>query len=221
MLGIIDMGSEFSDEVWIKEFNEFSRDFYFQRYRELSKPKFGKSSIILPSDRREIKIGINRLTKKDKNDTKSGDDLREHVLALIIIVENSIKQHYKVMKQQFTDNAIKYYQDDKIDDYNSINDNNNQDNNFALQLVEYITLFCDEDFTFQEATKIIENNQEKYEKDFIKRLFGSIVPILVEKREEKEFNDDIKNIAEDFLRHDLDMMVADVVTEKQRRGWKK
>lgn len=215
------MSSEFSDEVWIKEFNEFSRDFYFQRYREMSKPKFGISSIILPSDRHEIKVGINQLTKKDKNTTKSMDDLREHVLALIGIIEDPIKQHYEVMKRQITDNAIKYYRDDNIYDDNNINDNN-QDNNFAVQLVKYITMFCDDaDFTFKEATKIIEENQEKYEEDFIKRLLGSIVPILVEKREEKEFNDDIKNIVEDFLKHDLDMMVVDVATEKQRRGWKK
>jgi hypothetical protein len=137
-------------------------------------------------------------------------------------VEDSIKHHYEVIKQQFADGAIKYYRNDKIDNYNSINDNNNYDNNFALQLVKYITLFCDdEDFSFQEATKIIEDNREKYKEIFIKRLLGSIVPILVEKREEKEFNDDIKNIAEDFLRHDFDMMVVDVVNEKQKRGWKK
>ena len=49
----------------------------------------------------------------------------------------------------------------------------------------------------------------------------SIVPILVDKREDKEFNKDIKNIAEGFLRHDLDMMIVDVATEKQRLGWTK
>ena len=49
----------------------------------------------------------------------------------------------------------------------------------------------------------------------------SIVPILVDKREDKEFSNDIKNIAEGFLRHDLDMIVMDVATEKQRLGWTK
>jgi hypothetical protein len=42
---------------------------------------------------------------------------------------------------------------------------------------------------------------------------------LVEKIEEGEFNEDIKNIAEDFIIHDLDVMVIDVATEKQRRNW--
>ena len=50
---------------------------------------------------------------------------------------------------------------------------------------------------------------------------GSIVPILVDKREDKEFKKDIKNIAEGFLRHDLDMMIMDVAKEKQRVGWTK
>ena len=44
---------------------------------------------------------------------------------------------------------------------------------------------------------------------------GSIVPILVDKREDKEFNKDIKNIAEGFLRHDLDMMIMDVIQKNK------
>jgi hypothetical protein len=65
--------------------------------------------------------------------------------------------------------------------------------------------------------KVIDQNQQKYADDFINRLLGSIVPILVEKREDREFNEDIKKVVDDFIKHDLDMMVIDVATEKQRQ----
>ncbi len=45
--------------------------------------------------------------------------------------------------------------------------------NIGIQLVNHISLFCDDEFTFEDATKIIERNQEKYEDDFINRLLGS------------------------------------------------
>jgi hypothetical protein len=104
---------------------------------------------------------------------------------------------------------IKYFSRNSIDINNS--------NNIAIQLVGYISAFCDDDFSFKDAMKIIEQNQQKYADDFINRLLGSIVPILVEKREDKEFNEDIKNVVDDFIKHDIDMMVIDVATEKQRQ----
>lgn len=213
------MSSEISDKDWIERFNEVSRDFYFHRYVAMFKPKSAISSIVLPSDSHEIEIGINLLSEKDKNKIKSMEDLEKQVIGLIVIVEDPIKHHYEIMKQQFMEKAIEYY--NEIDDYDNINSNNSNDNNIAVQLVKFLHLFYDDDFSFQEATKIIEQNEQKYHDDFINRLLGSIVPILVEKREDKEFNNDIKNIAEDFLRHDLNMMVIDVATEKQRLGWTK
>jgi hypothetical protein len=117
--------------------------------------------------------------------------------------------------------AEKYFNEtDESDNTNS--NNNNNGNNIAIQLVKFLHVFYDDNyFSFEDATKIIEQNQQKYDSDFIKRLLGSIVPILVDKREDKEFNKDIKNIAEGFLRHDLDMMIMDVATEKQRLHWTK
>jgi hypothetical protein len=213
------MTSKISDSIWIKKFNDVSRDFYFHRYVAMFKPKSVISSIVLPSDRHEIEIGINLLSKEDKNKIKSMEDLEKQVIGLIVIVEDPIKHHYEIMKQQFMKKAIEYY--DKIDGYYNSNSNNSNDNNIAVQLVKFLHVFCDDDFSFQEATKLIEQNEQKHHDDFINRLLGSIVPILVEKRKDKEFNDDIKNIAEDFLRHDLDMMVIDVATEKKRTGWTK
>jgi hypothetical protein len=208
------MNPEISDIDWIKEFNKFSREFYYQRYMATSKLKSTISSIILPSDRREIKIGINILTKKIKNKTKSIEDMREQVLDLIEMVEDPIKHHYEIMQQQIIEKAIQY------DDYNIDDDDiSGSSSNIAVQLINYILVLCDGGFSYQDATKIIEQNQQKYKDDFIERLLGSIVPILVEKIEEGEFNEDIKNIAEDFIIHDLDVMVIDVATEKQRRNW--
>jgi len=48
-----------------------------------------------------------------------------------------------------------------------------------------------------------------------------LVPILVEEREDRKMNEDIYDIVEDFMKHDLDMMVLDVATERQRLGWTK
>jgi hypothetical protein len=215
------MNSEISDLKWIEKFNEVSRDFYFHRYVAMFKPKFAISSIVLPSDRHEIEIGLNLLSKKDKNIIKSTEDLEKQVIGLIVIIEDSIKYHYEEIKQQFIEKAEKYFnKPDESDNTNSPNNNNG--NNIAIQLVKFLHVFYDDKyFSLEDATKIIEQNQQKYENDFTNRLLGSIVPILVENREDKEFTNDIKNIAEDFLKHDLDMMVIDVATEKQRLGWSK
>lgn len=199
-----------SDKEWIEMFNEFSREFYFKRYMVTFKPTSAISSIVLPSDRHEMKIGINLLTKIDKKQIESIEDLNEQVLALIAVVEDPIKHHYEITKQQTIETAIKYFGRNSIDINNS--------NNIAIQLVDYISAFCDDDdFSFQDAMKVIVQNQQKYADDFINRLLGSIVPILVERREDKEFNEDIKNVVDDFIKHDLDMMVIDVATEKQRQ----
>ena len=131
-------------------------------------------------------------------------------MALIAVVEVPIQHHYEITKQQTIETAIKYFSRNSIDINNS--------NNIAIQLVDYISAFCDDDdFSFKDAMKIIVQNQQKYADDFINRLLGSIVPILVERREDKEFNEDIKNVVDDFIKHDLDMMVIDVDTEKQRQ----
>lgn len=204
------MSSKISDLEWIELFNEFSREFYFKRYMVTFKPTSAISSIVLPSDRHEMKIGINLLTKIDKKQIESIEDLNEQVLALIAIVEVPIKHHYEITKQQTIETAIKYFGRNSIDINNS--------NNIAIQLVDYISAFCDDDdFSFQDAMKVIEQNQQKYADDFINRLLGSIVPILVERREDRDFNEDIKNVVDDFIKHDLDMMVIDVATEKQRQ----
>jgi len=50
-------------------------------------------------------------------------------------------------------------------------------------------------------------------------LLGSLVPLLVEKRKTKEIKENIKNIVDDFMKHDLDRMVLDIATEKQKRDW--
>lgn len=205
------MSSKISDsnKEWIEGFNEFLREFYFTRYMVTFKPTSAISSIVLPSDRHEMKIGINLLTKIDKKQIESMEDLKEQVLALIAVVEHPIKHHYEITKQQTIETAIKYFSRNSIDINNS--------NNIAIQLVDYISAFCDDDdFSFKDAMKVIEQNQQKYADDFINRLLGSIVPILVEKREDREFNEDIKNVVDDFIKHDLDMMVIDVATEKQR-----
>ena len=199
-----------SDKEWIERFNKFSREFYFTRYMVTFKPTSAISSIVLPSDRHEMKIGINLLTKIDKKQIESMEDLKEQVLALIAVVEDPIKHHYEITKQQTIETAIKYFSRNSIDINNS--------NNIAIQLVDYISAFCDDDdFSFEDAMTVIEQNQQKYADDFINRLLGSIVPILVEKREDREFNEDIKNVVDDFIKHDLDMMVIDVATEKQRQ----
>ena len=204
------MSSKISDLEWIEMFNEFSREFYFKRYMVTFKPTSAISSIVLPSDRHEMKIGINLLTKIDKKQIESIEDLNEQVLALIAVVEDPIKHHYEITKQQTIETAIKYFGRNSIDINNS--------NNIAIQLVDYISAFCDDDdFSFQDAMKVIEQNQQKYADDFINRLLGSIVPILVERREDRDFNEDIKNVVDDFIKHDLDMMVIDVATEKQRQ----
>jgi len=58
------MSHKISEKEWIKKFNEFSIKNYYQRYQEIFKPTSAISSIVLPSDRHEIKIGINYLSKK-------------------------------------------------------------------------------------------------------------------------------------------------------------
>ena len=206
---------EMSDEKWIERFNEFSREFYYQRYKAMFKPTSSIRSIILPSDRHEIKVGINHLTKEDKEKIKSMKNFSEHVLCLIAILEEPIKHYYDIMQQDFIEKAIKYYSDGV--DINRTSDSSN----IGIQLVNHIILFCDDKFTFEDATKIIERNQEKYENNIINRLLSSIVPILVKKREEIETKEDIENVIEDFMKHDLDMMVMDVATERQRLGWTK
>lgn len=209
------MNSEMSDEEWIERFNEFSRKFYYQRYKAMFKPASSISSIILPSDRHEIEVGINHLIKEDKEKIKSMEDFSEQVLGLIAILEEPIKHYYDIMQQDFIEKAIKYYSDGV--DINKTSDSSN----IGIQLVNHISLFCDDKFTFEDATKIIERNQEKYENNIINRLLGSIVPILVKKREDRETKEHIENVVEDFMKHDLDMMVMDVATERQRLGWTK
>ena len=209
------MNSEMSDEEWIERFNEFSRKFYYQRYKAMFKPTSSISSIILPSDRHEIEVGINHLIKEDKEKIKSMEDFSEQVLGLIAILEEPIKHYYDIMQQDFIEKAIKYYSDGV--DINKTSDSSN----IGIQLVNHISLFCDDKFTFEDATKIIERNQEKYENNIINRLLSSIVPILVKKREEIETKEDIENVIENFMKHDLDMMVMDVATERQRLGWTK
>ena len=209
------MNSEMSDEEWIERFNEFSRKFYYQRYKAMFKPTSSISSIILPSDRHEIEVGINHLIKEDKEKIKSMEDFSEQVLGLIAILEEPIKHYYDIMQQDFIEKAIKYYSDGV--DINKTSDSSN----IGIQLVNHISLFCDDKFTFEDATKIIERNQEKYENNIINQLLGSIVPILVKKREDREPKRDIENLVEGFIKHDLDMMVIDVATERQRLGWTK
>ena len=210
---------EIRDSEWINQFNEFSRDFYFHRYAAMFKPKSAISSIVLPSDRHEVEIGLNLLSKKDKNTIKSIREPDQQVLGVVAIIEDTIKYHYEEMKQNFMEKAAEYF--NEIDNSDNMNSNNNNDNNVAVQLVKFLHIFYDDDFSFEDATKIIGQNEQKFDDDFINRLLGSIVPILVDKREDKEFSNDIKNIAEGFLRHDLDMIVMDVATEKQRLGWTK
>jgi hypothetical protein len=206
------MVSNNSELEWIKKFNEVSREFYFHRYIAMFKPTSAISSIILPSYRYEIKIGINHLTRKDKNQIKSMEDVRQQVLGLISIVEDPIKSYYERIQQQTIEKAIKYYNGNNVDINN---------NNIAIQLIDHINVFCDDDFSFKDAIKVIEENEQKYSEDFIHRLLGSIVPIIVENRGNRNFNQDIKNIVEDFMKHDLDMMIIDIASEKQRRGWVK
>jgi hypothetical protein len=81
------MSSKLSDNDWIESFNEFTRDFYFHRYVAMFKPKSAVSSIVLPSDRHEIKIGLNLLSQKDKNIIKSMEDFTQQVSSLIEIIE--------------------------------------------------------------------------------------------------------------------------------------
>lgn len=209
------MNSEMSDEEWIERFNEFSRKFYYQRYKAMFKPTSSISSIILPSDRHEIEVGINHLIKEDKEKIKSMEDFSEQVLGLIAILEEPIKHYYDIMQQDFIEKTIKYYSDGV--DINKTSDSNN----IGIQLVNHISLFCNDKFTFEDATKIIERNQEKYENNIINRLLGSVVPILVKKREDIETKQHIENVVKDFMKHDLDMMVMDVATERQRLGWTK
>ena len=172
------------------------------------KPTSAISSIILPSHKYEIKIGINHLTRKDKNQIKSMEDVRQQVLGLIAIVEDPIISYYERIQQQTIEKAIKYYNGNNVDINN---------NNIAIQLIEHINAFSDVDFPYKDAIKVIEENEQKYSEDFVHRLLGSIVPILFEKREDRDFNKDIKNIVENFMKHDLDMMIIDIASEKQRR----
>src|SRR5574339_139839 len=209
------MNSEMSDEEWIERFNEFSRKFYYQRYKAMFKPTSYISSIILPSNRHEIEVGINHLIKEDKEKIKSMEDFSEQVLGLIAILEEHIKHYYDIMQQDFIEKTIKYYSDGV--DINKTSDSNN----IGIQLVNHISLFCNDKFTFEDATKIIERNQEKYENNIINRLLGSVVPILVKKREDIETKQHIENVVKYFMKHDLYMMVMDVAKERQRLGWTK
>ena len=71
------MRSKKSELEWIEKFNEFSREFYFQRYIVMFKPTSAINTIILPSYKQEIKIGINLLSRKEKNQIKSMEDLQQ------------------------------------------------------------------------------------------------------------------------------------------------
>ena len=44
---------------------------------------------------------------------------------------------------------------------------------------------------------------------------------MIKKREDIETKEHIENVVKDFMKHDLDMMVMDVATERQRLGWTK
>jgi hypothetical protein len=60
-------------------------------------------------------------------------------------------------------------------------------------------------------------NQQKTYVEFRNRLLSSLVPFLVELRDKNEFNNDIKNIAENLLKRDINMIIMDIATEIQRR----
>ena len=92
-------------------------------------------------------------------------------------------------------------------------------NNIAIRLINHIRTFCDENFSFEDVLEVIEKKEPKYEHDFIRHLLGSLVPLLVEKRKTKEIKENIMNIVDDFMKHDLDRMVLDIATEKQKRDW--
>ena len=86
---------EILDSEWISQFNQVGRNFYFLRYVAMFKPKPAISSIILPSDRHEIEIGLNLLFKRHKNTIKSIKEPDQQVLGLVAIIEDWIKYHYE------------------------------------------------------------------------------------------------------------------------------
>jgi hypothetical protein len=205
------MSCELPDSEWIERFNEMSDDLHFDRYVARFKPLSAANSIILPSDRYEIKIGLNLLSKDDKNKIKSIEMHRDQILAMIIILEKMIRQRYDIMKQQCIEKAIKYFNENDYDyndtDYNDI----------TVQFTQFLRAFDVYEFPFHEITKIIEMNQQKTYVEFRNRLLSSLVPFLVELRDKNEFNNDIKNIAENLLKRDINMIIMDIATEIQRR----
>jgi len=210
------MSSELSDKEWIERFNRVSRKSYYYRYKEMFKPSSAISSMVLPSDRHEIIIGLNHFTKEDKEKVKSMEEISDQVQAIITIMEEPVAYFYNIMQQDFIEKAMEYYTEGL--DFSKQGEDSR---NIGIQLVNHINLFCDDEFSFADAAKIIERNQKKNGEDFIKRLMGSLVPILVEEREDRKMNEDIYDIVEDFMKHDLDMMVLDVATERQRQEWTK
>ena len=209
------MSSE-SDKEWIERFNRVSRKSYYYRYKEMFKPSSAISSMVLPSDRHEIIIGLNHFTKEDKEKVKSMEETTDQVQAIITIMEEPVAYFYNIMQQDFIEKAMEYYTEGL--DFSKQGEDSR---NIGIQLVNHVNLFCDDEFSFADAAKIIDRNQKKYAEDFKKRLLGSLVPILVEEREDRKMNEDIHDIVEDFMKHDLDMIVLDVATERQRQEWTK
>ena len=97
--------------------------------------KSALSSIVLPSDRHEIEIGINQLSNKDKNIIQSIDEIDQQVLSVIATIEDSIKNHYGKLKQQLVEKAEEYFNE------MNVSDNNDNDNNIAIQLVKFLFFF--------------------------------------------------------------------------------
>ena len=78
------------------------------------------------------------------------------------------------MKQKFMEKAAEYF--NETDNSDNMNSNNNNDNNVAVQLVKFLHIFYDDDFSFEDAIKIIGQNEQKYDDDFINRLLGFYSP---------------------------------------------
>ncbi len=208
---------EFTDSDWIWRFNDMSHGLYYDRYIDIDifQPLSAGSSsnIVLPSDRYEIKIGLNLFSEYDKNRIKFIDEYKDQILAVIVILVGMIRHRYEIMKEQCIQNAIKYYED--IGEFFEKSEDRYVDN-ITTELIYFLQAFDYYEFPFQDLKNIIEKNLQKHDK-IRNRLLGCVVPFLVETRDEREFNKDIQNIAEILLKHDIDMIIMDIATENQRR----
>ena len=68
------------------------------------------------------------------------------------------------MKQKFIEKAVEYFNETDRS-YITNRNNNNNDNNVAVHLVKFLHIFYDDDFSFEDATKIIGQNEQKYDND--------------------------------------------------------